>query len=119
MTEELGVESEAVAISRVDAEQLGEIHAQCGDIVFMMAASRTPASRPDLGDFARVEPRNLSASSISFYSDTAPPGDRIVLLMGNPAEGPIYVSADVTSCNEGFWERRRRYLIGCELTGRL
>ena len=119
MTEELGVESEAVESPPVEPENLGEVHSEGGDIVFMMAVCENPDQRPDLADFVKVEPRNLSATCISFYCNDAPKQDSIVLLMGKISEDPIYVSAAVTSCNEGFWERKRRYLVGCELTSRL
>jgi len=119
MTEELGVESEAVESPCVDAENVGGVRAESRDIVFMMAACQDPTQRPDLADFVQVEPRNLSATSISFYCDDAPVTDSLVVLMGKLDADPIYVSAVVTSCNEGFWDRKRRYLVGCELTGRL
>lgn len=125
MTEKLGAESEAVERPRVDAEDARDFQPDCdlqpenGGIVFMMAAYRDPAQRPDLAEFVQIEPRNLSATSISFYSLEAPPTDSLVVLMGKLEEDPIYVSAVVTSCDEGIWERKRRYLVGCELTGRL
>lgn len=115
MAEELGAESK----SSVAAEEVGEASAQAGDVVFMMAPCVDPPQRPEMSEFVQVEPRNLSATSISFYCNHAPRGDLIVLLMGNLEADPICVSAMVTSCNEGFWERKRRYLVGCELTGRL
>lgn len=119
MTEDSGAESSAVETPDVEPENLGEIQAGCGDIVFMMAASVDSIQRPDLADFVQVEPRNVSASKFSFFSSHAPTRDSIVLLMGNLQEDPIYIAASVTSCNEGFWQRKRRYLVGCELTGRL
>jgi len=119
MTDELQVDSKSVADSQGDVETVGESQEKSGDIVFMMAASEDPTTRPELSEFVKVEPRNLSATSISFYCNDAPTGDSIVLLMGDLDENPICVSAAVTSCNEGFWERKRRYLVGCELTGRL
>ena len=119
MTEELGVESEAVANPKVDSDNLGEVPSEYGNIVFMMAATKDANQRPELADFAQVKPRNLSATSVTFYCDSAPASDSIVLLMGKLDEDPIYASANVTSCSEGFWERKRRYLVGCELTSRL
>ena len=89
------------------------------DVVFMMANVADLGERPELPEFVVVEPRDLSATSISFFCDEAPSSASIVLLMGKLSDNPIYVSATVTTCNEGFWERKRRYLVGCELTGRL
>lgn len=117
MTEQLGVESESVESS--GSERLDEVSAKGAATVFMMATSNDPTQRPELSEFVPVEPRNLSSASISFYCSDAPTVDSIVLLMGKLNEDPIYVTAHVTSCSEGFWERKRRYLVGCELTGRL
>jgi len=120
MTEEVGVESEAIEVPAVDGpERIGDVPAESGDVVFMMAACEDATARPDLADFVSVEPRELSASNVSFYCNDAPAHGSIVLLMGRLQEDPIYVAASVTSCKEGFWERKRRYLVGCELTGRL
>ena len=117
MREDLNVAAPKVATEQSDI--LGRICADQKDVVFMMAASNHPTKRPDLNEFVQIAPRNLSAKTISFYCISAPPSESIVLLLGKLEGDPIYVSAVVTSCTEGFWERKRRYLVGCDLTRRI
>ena len=114
MTEELEEASNAVP-----SDILGKICAEYKDVVFMMASYDKPMARPDLAEFVSIAPRNLSTNSMTFYCIEPPTSDSIVLLMGKLELDPIYVSAVVTSCTEGFWERKRRYLIGCDLTCRI
>ncbi len=103
----------------VGSNILGKICAAYKDIVFMMAAYDDRSGRPDLAEFASIAPRNLSSNSMTFYCIDAPVSNTIVLLMGKLEFDPIYVSAEVTSCIEGFWERKRRYLVGCDLIRRI
>jgi len=121
MTEEFEVDvaSKSAATSAVESDILGKICAEYKDVVFMMASYDDSIGRPDLADFVSIAPRSLSTNSMTFYCISPPSCDSIVLLMGKLELDPIYVSAVVTSCTEGFWERKRRYLIGCDLESRI
>ena len=85
----------------------------------MMAAYDDSSGRPDLAEFVPIAPRNLSSNSMTFYCIEPPASNSIIVLMGKLEFDPIYVSAEVTSCTEGFWERKRRYLVGCDLKCRV
>ncbi len=119
MTEEFGTTSMKAGRRSEESDILGRICADHKDIVFMMASYDAPNGRPDLADFVSIAPRNLSSNSMTFYCIDAPVSNSIVLLMGKLDVDPIYISAEVTSCIEGFWQRKRRYLVGCDLTQRI
>ena len=74
---------------------------------------------PPPDQFRPVETCDLSPMGISFFDNQAPTSDSIVIQLGVANINPIYVTARVAHCNEGFWDRKRQFVVGCELTGRL
>ena len=85
----------------------------------VMVAEFDGQNLPLPDQFRAVETRDLSPMGISFLDSRSPTSDLIVLRLGGSKLDPIYVTARVAHCNEGFWERKRQFMVGCELTGRL
>ena len=69
--------------------------------------------------YVSVEARDLSPLGISFLSPERPASENVVLMLQSPSQAAIYVTARVVHCDEGFWNRKRQFMIGCEFTGRL
>jgi hypothetical protein len=73
---------------------------------------------PPLSEFRRAQARNISTSGVAFYWPEEPPSGPLVLALGD-AENPIFVLANVVWCEEGWFDHKRQYLVGCLMTGRL
>jgi hypothetical protein len=119
MTNQFDAMSGQLSSPAEESNILGKLCAAHKDIVFMMASYDVHLGRPDLAEFVSIAPRSLSTNSMTFYCIDPPTSESIVLLMGKLDLDPIYVSATVASCTEGFWERKRRYLVGCDLVQRI
>jgi len=73
---------------------------------------------PPSDAFFPIECRDLSRSGISFFLDDVPPCEHVVLMISKGAE-TILLEARVAHSEMGYWNRRRGYLVGCELVKRI
>ena len=86
--------------------------------ITMQIAPYDGTTLPDADDFQPVVTRDLSPTGISFYTPAEPTADQIVLMVGDHRQ-PSYVTARVVRSQQGYYQRKRQYLIGCAFTGRI
>jgi len=73
---------------------------------------------PSGGDFQLVQARDISPSGVAFYLPENPDSDFYIVLLGT-AEKPILVKAQVARFQNGYFERKRQFLVGCQMVGKL
>ena len=73
---------------------------------------------PDADEFQPVVTRDLSPTGISFYTSAEPTTDQIVLMIGDHRQ-PSYITARIVRSQQGYYQRKRQYLVGCAFTGRI
>lgn len=71
---------------------------------------------PSKFEYHRVKGRDISKVGISFFYPEDPT-ELLVMLLGNPS-GPIRIVARVVHKREGFWERMRQFIVGCQFVDR-
>ena len=84
-----------------------------------MVAEYDGQRMPPLAAFTQVVGRDLSPTGMSFLAPEQLESKDIVILLGAPDKDPIFVTARIAHATEGFWDRKRQFLIGCDFTGRL
>jgi hypothetical protein len=65
----------------------------------------------------QLECRDLSTTGIGFFWYARPEFSSVLLGLG--AETVIYVKARMVRWNQGYWNGRRCYLVGCEFSERV
>ena len=73
---------------------------------------------PSGGDFQVVTTRDISPSGVAFYLSEKPKSDHYILLVGTK-DKPILVKAKVARFQEGYFERKRQYMVGVMMLGKL
>jgi hypothetical protein len=74
--------------------------------------------QPERMDYLAMQSRDISSTGISYFSPKPPDADTLVLMVGAYADA-YYVTAQVVRCQEGFWNRRRQYIVGCVFDGQI
>ena len=75
---------------------------------------RTPSSNL----FEEVITRDLSATGISFFQTGEPTSEQVVLRLGSDTN-PQHLIAKVVRFQEGYFLRKRQFLVGCQFVGRI
>jgi hypothetical protein len=73
---------------------------------------------PERMDYVAMESRDIAKSGLSFFSPTAPESEKVVLMLGDHQDA-YFVTASVVRREEGFFNRRRQYIVGCRFTGQV
>jgi hypothetical protein len=73
---------------------------------------------PTPRQFHPVVTRDLSTTGISFYATIKPATDHIVLMLGDRSN-PTYLTAQIVRFQQGYYQRKRQFLVGCAFTGRI
>ena len=69
-------------------------------------------------DFEERLSRDISRRGMSFFAPLPPASDHVVLMMGsNP--NTYYITARIVRYQEGFWQRKRQFVVGCQFTGQV
>lgn len=84
----------------------------------LRVAAYDGVQRPERLDYMAMESRDVSRSGLSYYSPKAPDTPLLVLMIGDYRD-PFFVTAKVVRCEEGFWNRRRQFVVGCRLIGQI
>lgn len=86
--------------------------------VDLRVASYDGVLPPERMDFLAMEPRDISASGISFFTPKPPETTTVVLMLGDYRDA-YYITAEVCWYKEGYYNRRRQYVVGCRMSGQL
>lgn len=85
----------------------------------MLVAEYHGYGLPAFEEFVHVETRDLSPAGMSFFFHRPIDSPYLILMMGELAKRPIVILARIRHSSEGFWERRRQFLVGCDFVKRL
>ena len=73
---------------------------------------------PERMDYLAMESRDVSGAGLSFFAPKPPETDDIVLMIGDYREA-YFVTARVAWYREGYYNRRRQFVVGCRISGQI
>lgn len=78
----------------------------------------TDGTLPTMGDFFKVDCRDISGGGISFYLDSPPDFDTLVVAIGRRS-APAHFAARIAHVAKVEHTGRTQYLVGCQFTERV
>ena len=85
---------------------------------FVGAAAYSHGSVPDRKAFANVRATDISSTGIALILPEIPSSNSIIVML-RIGEADIFMHARVVHQREGYWDRKRQFLVGCEFLHRL
>ena len=78
-----------------------------------------PTSIPSKESFETIEARDLSQGGLAFYATTAPPDRWLIIRLADESGIDRFLTAKIVRCEKDYDDDEKRFIVGCEFTGRL
>lgn len=69
--------------------------------------------------FQQIEARDLSQGGLSFYCNQAPEDRWLIIRINDETGAERLLTASIVRCEKDYDDPQKRFIIGCEFTGRL